>query len=219
MKTPARHKTKAVLGETLECKRSLNLKTLKIKIMAIRYKHSDEYSTYFCTFTCCNWKNLFEITNTYSAVYNWFKVLKDTYKADVLAFVIMPNHLHCILHFKDEGFNLNKIIGNGKRFMAYEIVKQLKENNQTDLLAELSGALTERELKKGQVHKVFKDSFDAKAIFSDKFMTQKLDYIHHNPVSGKWNLVADFTNYEHSSASYYETGEVKHFAPLHYMSV
>ena len=69
------------------------------------------------------------------------------------------------------------------------------------------------------MHKIFKDSFDAKAIFSDKFLIQKLDYIHHNPVSGKWNLVRDFTEYEHSSASFYEMQKVKHFKPLHYMDM
>ena len=162
---------------------------------------------------------LFEIAKTYDAVYKWFTVLKNTYKCDVLAYGIMPNHLHCILYFQDEGFELNKIISNGKRFMAYEIIKRLEENKETELLTTLHGLLTEREKKKGQLHKVFKDSFDAKAIFSDKFMTQKLDYIHHNPVSGKWNLVNDFTDYEHSSASFYETSLTKHFTPLHYMRI
>ena len=69
---------------------------------------------------------------------------------------------------------------------------------------------------KNQLHKAFKDSFDAKAIFSDKFLIQKLDYIHHNPVSGKWNLIKDFTEYEHSSASSYEFGIARQFTPLHY---
>ena len=36
---------------------------------------------------------------------------------------------------------------------------------------------------------------------------QKLEYTHHNPVSGKWNLVDDFVNYPHSSAAYYELGK------------
>ena len=187
--------------------------------MGIRYKHSDEYTTYFCTFTCVNWISLFAITSTYTSVYNWFATLKDTYQCDVLAYVIMPNHLHCILYFKDEGFQLNKIISNGKRFMAYEIIKTLEANKDTALLKTLSGLLTEREKKKGQLHKVFKESFDAKPIFSDKFMIQKLDYIHHNPVKGKWTLADHFTDYEHSSASFYETGLVRHFTPLHYFSV
>jgi REP element-mobilizing transposase RayT len=131
----------------------------------------------------------------------------------------MPNHLHCILYFNDERFQLNKIISNGKRFMAYGIIKTLEENRHTEMLETLSGLLTEREKKKGQLHKVFKDSFDAKPIYSDKFMIQKLNYIHHNPVSGKWNLTDDFSDYEHSSASFYETGIIRHFTPLHYMSI
>ena len=59
-----------------------------------------------------------------------------------------------------------------------------------------------REKKKGQIHKVFRDSFDAKPIFSQKFLIQKINYIHHNPVSGKWMLVKNFIEYEHSSASF-----------------
>ena len=187
--------------------------------MSVRYKHSDIYSMYFCTFTCCNWINLFEISNAYNTVYNWFTVLKDKYNCDVVAYVIMPNHLHCILYFKEAGFDLNKIIANGKRFMAYAIIERLKEKEATDLLKTLSDTLTGREKKKGQLHKVFKDSFDAKAVFSDKFLTQKVDYIHHNPVSGKWNLVNDFTSYEHSSASFYESGIARHFTPLHYKEI
>lgn len=107
-------------------------------------------------------------------------------KIDTVAYVIMPNHLHCILHFPKADFNLNTIIGNAKRFMAYEIVKRLKEIKETGLLELLAAGVTEREKRKSQLHKVFKESFDAKPIFSDKFLMQKLDYIHHNPVSGNW---------------------------------
>ena len=42
-------------------------------------------------------------------------------------------------------------------------------------------------------------------------------YIHHYPVRGEWNLAKDFTEYEHSSASFYESGEIKNFKPLHYL--
>ncbi len=158
---------------------------------------------------------LFEQTKSYDLVYNWFHILRD-YKIDTIAYVIMPNHVHCILYFPDAGFNLNKLLSNGKRFMAYKIVDRLKFANEITTLQILQDALTEREKKKKQLHRVFKDSFDAKAIFSEKFLIQKLNYIHHNPVSGKWNLTADFVSYEHSSASFYEEGTIKHFEPKHY---
>ncbi len=76
-----------------------------------------------------------------------------------------------------------------------------------------------REKKKGQLHKVFKDSFDAKPVFSRKFLIQKINYIHHNPVTGKWMLAKNFVEYAHSSASFYEVQLVKHFRPVLYMDL
>ncbi len=128
--------------------------------------------------------HLFTLTNSYDLVYNWFNVLKED-KIEVVGYVVMPNHVHCILYFPEAGFNLNKILANGKRFMAYGLVDKLEKANDANTLAILKGGLTEREIKKKQLHKVFKDSFDGKPVFSEKFLFQKSNYIHYNPVSGK----------------------------------
>jgi hypothetical protein len=72
----------------------------------------------------------------------------------------------------------------------------------------------EKEKKKGQLHRVFEESFDAKPIYNQKFFMQKFNYIHHNPVSGKWNLVNDYTDYEHRSASFYDLNIVKSYQPF-----
>jgi len=71
----------------------------------------------------------------------------------------------------------------------------------------------------GKLHQVFIDSFDAKEIISEKMLLQKLDYMHHNPVSGKWHLVDDFVEYPHSSARFYETGVQGIYAVTHYEDV
>ena len=183
--------------------------------MAVKYKHSEEFTTYFVTFTCYKWIPLFELTNGYDIVYSWFNILK-TDGIDILGYVVMPNHVHTIIHFPSPGYNLNKIIGNAKRFMAYELVNRLENSTNHKVLEELRCNLTPREISKGQKHKVFKDSFDAKPIYADIFLFQKLDYIHGNPVKGKWTLAKDNVSYEHSSASFYEVDEVKHFSPKHY---
>ncbi len=121
--------------------------------------------------------HLFELTKSYDLVYNWFNILKKD-EIEIIAYVIMPNHVHCILYFPEAGFNLDKILSNGKRFMAYKVLDRLEFANEIKVLKTLQDALTERERKKKQLHKVFKDSFDAKAIFSEKFLVQKLNYIH-----------------------------------------
>ena len=187
--------------------------------MAIKLKHSDCYNMYFITFTCYNWMHLFEITNAYDIVYKWFSYLRTNKIAETISYVIMPNHLHCILYFENETFDLNKIVGNGKRFLAYEIIKRLKTKNESNILYKLTTNVTEKEKKKGQLHKVFKTSFDAKPIFTEKFLRQKLAYIDYNPISGNWQLVADYVDYLHSSASYYEIGLTRFFEPLHFESL
>src|SRR6187551_45919 len=101
--------------------------------MAIKLKHSNTFSTYFITFTCAEWIPLFEITHTYDMVYKWFAVVKETYHADIIAYVIMPNDLHVIPHFHKEGFILNSIISNGKRFIAYEIINRLEKKGNMEL--------------------------------------------------------------------------------------
>ena len=46
--------------------------------------------------------------------------------------------------------------------------------------------------------------FDCKPCYTKKFVEQKMDYIHRNPCSGKWNLADEFTDYKHSSRAFYE---------------
>lgn len=103
--------------------------------------------------------------------------------------------------------------------MAYEIINRLENAGNTQMLIELGNLVSIREKKKGQLHKVFKDSFDAKPIITYPFLIQKINYIHYNPVSGKWMLANDFTEYEHSSASFYELKKVHDFMPLHYLDI
>ncbi len=172
--------------------------------MAIRTKHQITENTWFITFTCYEWISLFEITNSYDLVYKWFNLIDTKYQIKTLAFVIMPNHVHAILYITDENTDLNKVIANGKRFIAYAIIERLEDQRNTSLLYKLQMACSEKERAKGQKHKVFEVSFDAKEIYSIDFLYQKIDYIHHNPVSGKWNLCIEFTDYEHSSAAFYE---------------
>ena len=82
-----------------------------------------------------------------------------------------------------------------------------------ELMNRLQSEVKVMEKNKGQRHKVFESSFDAQECYSRKFIEQKLNYIHRNPVSKKWRLVSDFRDYEYSSASFYDKG-IKHYDKL-----
>src|SRR5258708_6685503 len=118
--------------------------------MAIRTNHQITENTWFITFTCYNWLSLFDITQSYDLVYNWLKLANDKYQIKTLGFVIMPNHVHLLLHLTDEKVNLNTIIANAKRFMAYELIERLKIQGNHALLDTLASACTEKERAKGQ---------------------------------------------------------------------
>ena len=162
--------------------------------MSTRTIHTTS-NLYFITFTCFEWLHLFQLTNSYNMVYKWFNHLKEKKNIKTTAYVIMPNHLHCILFFPSPNFSLNKIIGNAKRFMAYEIIARLETANQTEILNQLASAVTEKEKSKGQKHKVFEESFDAKSIDNQKFFLQKLNYIHLNPCLPPGRLFAEIISW------------------------
>lgn len=103
---------------------------------------------------------------------------------------------------------INHLVGEAKRFLAYEIVKRLKESGKEPLLRRLRKGVQPNEKLKKKSHHVFRLSFDAKEV-SGRGMKTVLNYIHHNPVKGKWHLVDDFTQYPYSSAAYYELGREK----------
>ena len=161
---------------------------------------------FFITFTCYKWQQLIDQTTGYDLVYGWFDYLKKQ-NHRIAGYVIMPNHLHALIDFSSTAKKINTIIGDGKRFMAYEIIKRLREADKTDVLEILEKGVATTRKEKGKLHEVWEESFDWKICETAEFAYQKLIYMHNNPCSGKWNLAEDIARYEHSSARYYITGK------------
>jgi len=57
-----------------------------------------------------------------------------------------------------------------------------------------------------QEHRFWRRNSDVKTIESYKFLRQKLNYVHNNPVQERWALVANPIDYPYSSCRYYEKG-------------
>jgi hypothetical protein len=92
----------------------------------------------------------------------------------VTGYVTMPNHVHVLLYFPEMAKSLNTVIGNAKRFLAYEIIRRLEDKKANSLLDILHAGVKKRERKKGQIHKVFEDSFDAKECHSQNLFCKNL---------------------------------------------
>ena len=161
---------------------------------------------FFITFTCHKWLPLIEQTNSYDLVYNWFDYLKKQ-NHRIAGYVIMPNHVHVLIDFAKSTKKINTIVGDGKRFMAYDIIGRLEKAGNTDILQQLEKAVSVKDKNNGKKHEVWKESFDWKYCETAAFAYQKLVYMHNNPCSGKWQLATDIMKYEHSSARYYISGK------------
>jgi REP element-mobilizing transposase RayT len=169
-----------------------------------------EEGTFFITFTCHKWMNLIETTDSYDLVYKWMDHLKSK-GHKIIGYVIMPNHVHVLIDFIKTHQSINTIVCNGKRFMAYDIIKRLKAKGQNLVLSTLSKNVEAKRKANNKQHEVWELSFDWKYCNSYKFVKQKLDYVHNNPCSGKWNLCESPVDYLHSSAKYY-AGEPGNYA-------
>jgi len=184
--------------------------------MTVRRKLSFNDGIYFITFTCYNWLLLIELTNSYDAVYKQFDILKAEGHF-IVGYVIMPNHIHVLVGFRNNGQNINNRVGTLKRFLAYELVKRLKAVGKLDILELMSGAVNDTDRERGKLHQVFEPSFDCKECFSEEMIIQKLDYMHDNPCTGSWLLVESPVDYRHSSAYFYIIGEQGHYPVTNYM--
>jgi len=183
--------------------------------MAIRTQITNNSGIYFITFTCYKWLPLIQVTNAYDAVYRQFDCLKSAGHY-IIGYVIMPKHIHVTVAFSNTGKSINTYMSTMKRFLAYELVKRLKQQQQTRLLSIMEEGVTAVDKKKGKLHPVFEPSFDAKPLYTDAYIVQKLEYIHKNPSSGKWQLATNPVSYPHSSAAFYYTGQQGVYQILNY---
>ena len=152
----------------------------------------------------------------YDIVYKWFDYLKGQgyfINAFVPIAIGMPNHVHAVISFIETEQNINSIIGNGKRFMAYDIVKRLKENNEGELLNLLANAVerkrkaNSKNMKYGNCLLIGKIAA-VKNLYNRKWITflPVRSGGHSNLCKGKWNLGMIPEQYQHRSAKFYLTG-------------
>lgn len=171
--------------------------------MSVRKQITQTEGVFFITFTCADWLPLFTIANAHSAVYTWFDYLNKKGHL-IIGYVIMPNHVHAIIAFRNTEKPINSIISNGKRFMSYELVRELERINRQDILMQLMKLVSNTERKQGKLHRVFQPSFDWKECRATHFLLQKLNYIHWNPCkAGLCKIPEEFA---HSSAKFYIEG-------------
>ena len=151
---------------------------------------------YFWTATIHKWLPLLESETNKQVIIDTLQYLSDKGLITVYAFVIMPNHMHLIWQQKElNGKETPK--GSLLKHPAHLFLKQLKENGTSKLYAV-------NEANKG--HVIWQRDSLGIEMYSRDVAKQKLDYIHLNPIRGKWLLAKYDVGYYFSSARFYENG-------------
>ena len=97
----------------------------------------------------------------------------------MLGYVIMPNHIH-LLTANVESTSLSDVMRDFKHYTSSQIAKELESSNNRLFLYIMKKAAAKEHKK--QNYKVWQDDFHPEIIYSEKWFSQKLSYMHHNPV-------------------------------------
>ena len=153
---------------------------------------------YFWTSTIKDWKHLLKPDKYKNLIINNWKSLVDKNLVSIYGFVIMPNHLHVL--WEHESLN-------GKEMPHASFNKATAHEIRTDLLNHHPKVLAHFKVSdRDRSYRIWQRDPLAVLMDSKRKFEQKLDYIHNNPLTEKWNLAERPENYQWSSASFYEDG-------------
>ncbi len=119
----------------------------------------------------------------------------------LLGYVIMPDHIHFII-WPYGTATVSDIMRDYKTFTSKRIIRQAKVEN----IAEWVTAFEQAGRETGRSNnKVWQDSYWDENVYTERFLRQKLNYIHRNPIRS--GLVEQPANYAYSSFQNYEFGQ------------
>ena len=169
--------------------------------MSTKYKAREPNAAYFVTLTITDWIDVFTRLRQKYLIINSLAYCQKEKGLELYAYCIMTSHLHMLCKAQ-EGYILADIIRDFKKFTSRRIVKNIVEYPESRREWMLNAFKQACEsLKRNQQYKVWQDGYHAEIAYSNRFIKQKMDYIHNNPVVDK--IVEYPEDYLFSSARNY----------------
>ena len=158
------------------------------------------YSLYFLTFTVVDWVDVFTRQAYRDIVLESFKFCRENKGLKIWGYVMMSNHVHSIMSAKNG--NLPGILRDMKRHTASHILKAIQspEESRRDWMMKRFEFAARSNVRNTE-HQFWKHENYPVELVSEKFIAQKLNYIHMNPVRA--GLVERAEDWLYSSARNY----------------
>jgi REP element-mobilizing transposase RayT len=163
------------------------------------YKIADSEGLYYLTFQIVGWLDIFTRKIYRDIAIESFKYCQQNKGLNLYAYVIMSNHIH--LMAQSETGDLSGIIRDFKNYTCKKFLEVLQDGPESrsdwmKLVFEYHG-----KYKNKQTNQIWTHENHAEQIYSQKFIEQKIEYIHNNPVRA--GIVAKPEDYLYSSARNY----------------
>jgi len=173
--------------------------------MSDKYKIFDGDEVYFVTFTIVEWIKVLADDSYKHLIIDAIEYYQINKSLTVYAYCIMPNHVHMIVQAVGK-FTISEILRDLKKFTSRAIVNKLEQDKPERYMEVLKQFIEAgKPLKRITTYKVWQDGNMAKLVYSNKFLMEKLSYIHNNPV--EYGLCSTPWEYKFSSASNYTEKE------------
>jgi putative transposase len=168
----------------------------------MRGRHRSDYekhgNVFFVTFTVVGFVAIFDFAPCCDIIIENLQFYQDKGDFTVLAYIIMPNHVHLVLCTRTER-TISDCIGNLKRITSRQISALLMEKGMVELQVLLGKSALE---EPADDCRIWKPRFDCFVLNNIETLSRKIKYIHNNPV--KAGLVARSIEWPYSSASAYD---------------
>lgn len=160
--------------------------------MSRRYKFHNIEGLYFISFSVKDWIDVFTRNEYKDIIIDSLSYCQKHKGLEIFAWCIMTNHVHMIVRAK-EGYLLQNILRDFKGFTSKEVLKAIRNNPQ--------------ESRKEWLLEKFKDAAGncfwvtgnhPIELWSNEVISQKLDYLHNNPIEAGFVYRAE--DYVYSSA-------------------
>ena len=143
-----------------------------------RINKENKNKIHFLTFTTIEWIDIFTKSEYFDLIIGTFKHCQKNSGLLLHGFVIMTNHLHCLVSAK-ESYYLENIVASFKKFTTSQIKELLEKDNRKYISALIKSSYAK---KKNNSFQIWQRENYPEIIESEKFFLQKLNYIHNNPV-------------------------------------
>ena len=170
-------------------------------IMGFKYTITTN-EKYFLTLTVVDWIDVFTRKELGEIIIDSLKFCQENKHLQIYAWCLMSNHLHLVAAVDNDSVTLSDVMRDFKKYTSKLIVKTISEIAESRRKWMLNHfAFAGKYDPKIKNYKFWQEGLHPIELTSGKFIDQKINYIHQNPVTA--GIVYRAEDYVMSSAAQY----------------